>query len=87
MERFRNLADTGFDVAGQHYTINPHALNRLRASGRRHIDPESLIRSLDTVPAPGTPGSRIYTDPLTGTRWIVNDANVVISAWPSGFKG
>lgn len=87
MDRFRNLADTGFEVGGQHYTINPHALTRLRASGRRHIDPESLIRSLDTVPTPGTPGSRIFTDPATGTRWIVNNANEVISPRLAGFKG
>lgn len=38
MDRFRNLADTGFDVAGQHYDVNPHLLNSLRKSGRRHID-------------------------------------------------
>jgi hypothetical protein len=87
MDRFRNLADTGFEVGGQHYTINPHALTRLRASGRRHISSESLIRSLNTVPTPGTPGSRIFTDPATGTRWIVNDSNEVISPWPAGFKG
>jgi hypothetical protein len=87
MDRFRNLADTGFDVAGEHYRLNPHVINSLRKSGRRHIDPESLIRSLDSMPGAGTPGSRVFTDPRTGTRWFVNDANEVVGVWPSGFKG
>jgi len=84
--RLRRLAG-GFEVDGEEYRLNTHVINSLRKSGRRHIDPESLIRSLETVPSPGTPGSRVFTDPETGTRWFVNDANEVVGVWPAGFKG
>ncbi|MEM8997876.1 MAG: RHS repeat-associated core domain-containing protein [Acidobacteriota bacterium] len=86
MDRFRGLASTGLQIGEDTFTVNPHLLQSLRKSGRRHIEPESMLRALGTTPAPGTPGSRIFTDPETGTRFFVNDDNVLVGAHPAWFK-
>jgi hypothetical protein len=65
------------------FGIDPHHINSVRKSGRRHIMPEDLIYALHQTP---TPGSRIFTNPQTGTRFFVNHDNVVFGAHPAGFK-
>jgi len=86
MERFRSLAESGFQVGEERFSINPHLLNSLRKSGRRHIDPESMVRALATEPTAGTPGSVVFVDPETGTRFFVNDSNEVVGVHPSSFQ-
>jgi hypothetical protein len=86
MERFSSLAETGFQVGEDSFSINPHLLNSLRKSGRRHIDPEAMVRALGTKPTAGTPGSRVFIDPESGTRFFVNDSNVVVGVHPASFQ-
>jgi len=86
MERFRSLANSGFNVGAKRFGINPHLLNSLRKSGRRHVDPESMIRALQTQPTEGIPSTRVFRDPEVGTRFFVNDDNVVIGVHPASFR-
>jgi hypothetical protein len=76
----------GFQVGDQSFTINKHMINSLQKSGRRDIMPESMIRALEGSSTPGTPGSRIFVDPNTGTRFFVNDFNSVVGVHPATFK-
>ncbi|MCW2956898.1 MAG: hypothetical protein JWO69_1767, partial [Thermoleophilia bacterium] len=82
MDTFRRMADEGIDG----YTVNPHVLNSLRKSGRRHITPDDFRAALGTTPVAGTPGSMIFANPSTGTQVIVNSDKVIVGVWPKGFR-
>jgi hypothetical protein len=86
VDRFRALASDGVRVGDETYGINPHVINSVRKSGRRHVTPEDLIDALHQTPTPGTPGSRVFTNPNTGTRFFVNDSNQVVGVHPVGFR-
>jgi RHS repeat-associated protein len=86
VDRFRALQRDGIQVGSQRYTINDHLINSVRKSGRRHITPEDLIEALQQAPTPGLPGSRVFTNPQTGSRFFVNDADEVVGVWAGGFR-
>ena len=86
LDRFRALQRDGIQVGSQRYTINEHLINSLRKSGRRHITPEDLVKALQQAPTPGLPGSRVFTNPETGSRFFVNDADEVVGVWAGAFR-
>lgn len=86
IDRFRALQRDGIQVGSQRYSINEHVINSVRKSGRRHITPEDLIEALQQAPTLALPGSRVFTNPHTGSRFFVNDANEVVGVWARGFR-
>ena len=86
VDRFRSLQRDGIQVGEQQFGINDHLINSVRKSGRRQIVPEDMIDALHQAPTPGTPGSRVYANPDTGSRFFVNDTNDVVGVAPKAFK-
>lgn len=90
-QKFENLAKSGFSIGDKKFSINKHVINSLKKSGRKDIDPESLLRALkeeakEGITHPEKGKSFIYTDPKTGNKFFINESNEIIGVHPANFK-
>lgn len=86
VDRFRARQRDGIQIGEQRFGINDHLINSVRKSGQRQVTPEDLINALRQPAGPASPGSRSYSNPGTGSRFFVNDADEVVGVYPKGFK-